>query len=343
VDQPPAYTVHEADVERDRELILGLWQGNLGDGARMVRKYDWFYRTCPYGVPLTRLLRHEASGQWVGVASAGPRPMLVDGRQVLAGVLVDLTVLPAHRSLWPALSLQIALMEAGLQRFDLLYGFPNPKAAALFRRVGYLPLCRIARRARVLRHGEYARRRMPGVLATPAGWVLDAVDGLRLRARRGGLRAQWQARADATLGGLWSSEQAGPGPVAVRDLAFLRWRFDQSPLLEARYLVVRDADGVVLAWFACESRGKTLYVHDAWSRLGAAGPSPAMLAMLLRCAREAGHASVSVELGGAAATDAWHAAGFAVREERPVFWHPSGVPRDGFAERLWLTAADEDE
>src|SRR5690606_29681365 len=123
---------------------------NLGEDARMARKYDWFYRSCPFGEPLTLLLRHEESGEWVGVASAGRRPMLMGGRRVQAGVLVDLTVLPAHRSLWPALSLQMALMEAGLKRFDLLYGFPNPKAAALFRRVGYIPLCSIVRWARVL-------------------------------------------------------------------------------------------------------------------------------------------------------------------------------------------------
>src|SRR3546814_213354 len=158
MDPQPAYTVHEADLERDRELIVGLWRGNLGEDARMARKYDWFYRQCPYGAPLTLLLRHEASGEWVGVASAGPRQMVFGGRRVSAGVLVDLAVLPAHRSLGPALTLQTALMEAGAKRFDLLYGFPNPKAAAVFRRVGYAPLGELSRHARVLRHGDHAHR-----------------------------------------------------------------------------------------------------------------------------------------------------------------------------------------
>src|SRR3546814_11918365 len=73
MDPQPAYTVHEADLERDRELIVGLWRGNLGEDARMARKYDWFYRQCPYGAALTLLLRHAASGEWGGVARAGPR------------------------------------------------------------------------------------------------------------------------------------------------------------------------------------------------------------------------------------------------------------------------------
>lgn len=340
----PAYTVHEADVARDRELILGLWRGNLGDEERMARKYDWFYRQCPYGAPLTLLLRHEQSGAWVGVASAAPRQLLLGGREVRAGVLVDLTVLPAHRSLWPALSLQMALMEAGAKRFELLYGFPNPKAAAVFKRVGYIPLCKLVRHARVLRHGDYARRRVPALLAAPAGWMLDVFDRLRLRAHGAGLRAQWQERADAELAALWSPDHAGEGPVAVRDLTFLGWRFDQSPLIDVRYLVVRGADGAVLAWFACESRGNVLYVQDFWSRRGVAGPSAADVATLLRSARTAGHASVSIELGAAAAGGGWLAEGFAAREARPVFWHPSGASLATVTpDQLWLTAADEDE
>src|SRR3546814_9956247 len=105
------------------------------------------------------------SSDLVGVGISGPRQMLFGGRRVSAGGLVDLAVLPAHRSLGPALTLQTALMEAGAKRFDLLYGFPNPKAAAVFRRVGYAPLGELSRHARVLRHGDHAHRlRVPALL-----------------------------------------------------------------------------------------------------------------------------------------------------------------------------------
>src|SRR5690606_16886467 len=263
--QPPAYTVHEADVERDRGLILSLWSGNLGQDARMARKYDWFYRHCPFGAPLTLLLRHEESGDWVGVASAGPRPMWMDGRRVLAGVLVDLAVASEHRSLGPALMLQMALMEAGLRRFDLLYGFPNPKAAAVFKRVGYASLGALARHARVLRHAGYVRRRLPAPLAAPAGWLLDLADRARLWSASGGLQAQWHDRADASGDMPWSTASAGQGPVAIRDVAFRRWRLDECPLVQLRHLQVRDGGGNLVAWFACEAREHGLHVVDAWT------------------------------------------------------------------------------
>lgn len=340
---PAAYTVHAADLARDRELILGLWRGNLGQDARMAAKYDWFYRQCPYGEPLTLLLRHEDSGAWVGVASAGPRKMLLDGREATAGVLVDLAVLPEHRSLGPALMLQMALMEAGAKRFDLLYGFPNPKAAAVFKRVGYAALGELSRHARVLRHGGYVRRKLPALLAAPAGALLDLADRVRLWSRAGGLCAQWQPHANEALAGVWSPATAGPGPVAVRDLDFLRWRIDDSPLFEARYLVVRDREGSPVAWFACEARTHGLHVVDFWSSQGAAGPTPAQLAALLRAARAAGHPSLSIELSAAAATDAWRSLGFAAREGRPAFGRARDAQADALKARAWLTTADEDE
>ncbi|MCA0394938.1 MAG: hypothetical protein LCH70_12615 [Proteobacteria bacterium] len=338
---PPAYTVHAADLARDREVILGLWRGNLGQDARMAAKYDWFYRQCPYGEPLTLLLRHEESGAWVGVASAGPRRMRVDGREAMAGVLVDLAVAAEHRSLGPALILQMALMEAGAQRFELLYGFPNDKATAVFKRVGYASLGQLIRYARVLRHGDYARRKLPALLAAPAGFLLDLADRVRLWWNAGGLRGDWQVRADPALAAVWSPGQAGSGAVAVRDLDFLRWRIDASPLVEARYLAVRDRHGAIVAWFACETREFSLHLVDAWSLQGAAGPTSAQLAALLRAARAAGHASVSIELSDAAATPVWPRAGFLAREPRQVF----GRMRDAGAgmPAAWLTTADEDE
>src|SRR5688500_18512216 len=121
---------------RDRDTVQSIWRGTLGQQDRMAAKYDWFYLACPHGPPLLQLLRH-IDGDWVGTACAGRRRMRWQGRDISAGVLVDLAVVPEHRSLGPALILQQGLIEAGARDLDLLYGFPNPKAAAVFKRIGY--------------------------------------------------------------------------------------------------------------------------------------------------------------------------------------------------------------
>ena len=342
----PTYAVDAGDVARDREAVLAVWRGNLGDDARMQAKFDWFYARCPYGPPVLMLLRARDGEALVGVAAAGARRMQEGGRTFEAGVLVDLAVAAEHRSLGPALMLQSAVAEAGVQRFGFLYGFPNPKAAPVFKRVGYARLGDIVRHARVLRHAGYAQRRLPPLLARPAGAVLDVLDTLKSWWRRRGdarLRWHWRELSDLRFSELWERSPHGTSVATVRDGAFTRWRFDENPLAKTRFLIVEDARGELLAWFACEADGNLLHVRDFWSGHGDAGIVRAHVDVLLRAARHGGHAAVSLEFAGSAGAFAgWAACGFVERSRRPVFgkW-ADGRPVEGTT--LHLTSADEDE
>jgi len=342
---PPQYVVHAGDALRERETVQAIWRGNLGQQDRMAAKYDWFYLSCPHGPPLLQLLRH-ASGDWVGTACAGRRRMRWQGRDIAAGVLVDLAVLPEHRSLGPALILQQGLIEAGARQVDLLYGFPNPKAAAVFKRIGYSKLTEIVRYARVLRHGRYLRERLPAWLALPLGVAADLAVALRdgwWRFRAAPVRSEWQERADPRMDSLWADSAPEEGLVAIRDRRHLRWRFDESPLERARYLLITAPDSHrLLAWFATQDDGATLHVRDFWSGNGAAGDRAYVLA-LIAAARTAGYAAVSVEIAGAASvTASWSACGFVARGRRPVFGRWSGTQQYEDAD-IFLTSADEDE
>jgi hypothetical protein len=342
---PPQYVVHAGNALRERDTVQAIWRGNLGQQDRMAVKYDWFYLSCPHGPPLLQLLRH-ASGDWVGTACAGRRRMRWQGRDITAGVLVDLAVVPEHRSLGPALILQQGLIEAGARQLDLLYGFPNPKAAAVFKRIGYNKLTEIVRYARVLRHGRYLRERMPAWLALPLGVAADVAVALRDGWWRFGataVRSEWRDLADPRMDSLWADSAPEQGLVAVRDHRHLKWRFDQSPLERTRYLLITASnDNRLLAWFATQDDGVTLHVRDFWSRNGAAGDQAYVLA-LLAAARTAGYAAVSVEMAGTASvTTSWTACGFVARSRRPVFGRWSGAEQHEDAE-IFLTSADEDE
>lgn len=340
------YAVEPGDVARDREAVLATWRGNLGQDARMQAKYDWFYAHCPFGEPTLRLLRHAADDTIVGAAAAGPRRFVAEGKTFDAGVLVDLAVSPQHRSLGPALMLQAALAEAGGQRFGVLYGFPNPKAAAVFKRVGYEKFGDIVRHARVLRHASYVQRRLPRVLAVPGGWLLDRIDTLNAWWRRRSdarLQSRWSDRTDPRFDSLWARSPSYHAVTAVRDATFTRWRFDDSPLANTRYLLVEDANGTLDAWFACQDEDGLLHVRDFWSEHGNAGVARAHVDALLRAARQQRVTAVSVEFGGSEQAFAgWAACGFIERSRRPVFGRWSN-PDAGQERRLYLTSADEDE
>ena len=341
----PTYLVREGDVEADRDAVLSIWRGNLGDDARMPAKYAWFYQHAAAGPPLLQLL--TADGREVGACSAGRRRMLRDGRPLRAGVLVDPAVLPEHRSLGPALVLQQGLAATARRELDLLYGFPNRRAVPVFKRIGYRPLGELVRHVRVLRHGGYLARRMPRALATPAGWLLDLHARWRDRGRDAGgtaLRWEWRRHVDPRMQALWEASIKPDGLAGVRDVAHLRWRFDQSPPPGFRYLLVCEPGRASLAaWFATRADGATLHVHDFWSRHGPA-IGTGSLSVLLRAAREAGHAAVSVELATSLRHLApWEALGFVPRGSRPVYacWNEGAF--DPATNPVHLTAADEDE
>lgn len=343
----PQYAVRTGDPLRDRDAVLSAWRGNLGHEDRIAVKYDWFYLTCPYGPPLLQLLSEGAGDGCLGTACAGRRRLRLRGKDVRAGVLVDLVVMPEHRSLGPALMLQQGLIAASEGKLDVLYGFPNPKAVALCKRVGYQHLTELVRYARVLRHGRYLRSRLPGWLAMPAGWLLDAAvaarDGWR-RFRDPRLRHEWNTHADVRMDALWRDSQQGDGVVGVRDMRHAQWRFDEAPQADIRYLWLSCArSGEAQAWFALRAQDSALHVLDFWSMDGTRGLAPRHARALLAAARTAGHASVSVEIAGNEnQLRAWKDCGFSARGSRPVFarWNRSVAdgPSDWF-----LTSADEDE
>jgi GNAT superfamily N-acetyltransferase len=348
VAQPPAYAIHDGDVVRDRETVLAIWHGNLGESERMRAKYDWFYLGAPGEPPLLRLLRHEPDGSWAGACAAGRRRMLLHRREIQGGVMVDLAVTPAHRTLGPAMMLQQCIVDAGRRELDVLYGFPNPKAAAVFKRIGYRHWGDIVRYARVLRYSTYVRRRLPTPLAPVAGWLLDTGTRTRDLLRRlmqPTTKAAWSDVADERIDALWGTSAPKEGLTAIRDARHARWRFDRSPVARTRYLLVtRPGDDTLLAWFATQVEGDALFVRDFWSDDADRGVGMHYIDALVRAARREGHASVSVEIAARASRIAnWESAGFVARGQRPVFGLCSDEAVSVRAEDLYLTSADEDE
>lgn len=344
----PQYALEDGDAERDRELVLRVWHGNLGSDERMAAKYDWFYLSCPYGKPILQLLRSEPDDACVGVCTVGYRRMIVNGAVIDSGVVVDLAVVEGHRSLGPALALQQHLVERARRRASLLLGFPNARAVPMFRRAGHQKLADLVRYVRVLRHGPYFHRRMRPWLATPLGLVVDG--GYRLRDRVRAvlgtrIHARWSRTADPGMDVLWSASRPATMLTAVRDSRFVRWRFDESPLLQSRHLLLSgEPDGELLAWFTVERRAGILHVLDFWAHDMEGGIRPAHVDVLLRMARKEGCAAISVEMATSPARlAAWASRGFVERGRRPVFRSWSSAEANADAAGFHLTAGDEDE
>lgn len=344
---PPLYTVHDADPSQVRDTVISIWRGNLRhEKCGHEAKYEWFYQSNESAPPLLQLLRHEPSGDWVGVCAAGRRRMLWQGREIQGGVIVDFAVSPDHRSLGPALTLQQGLINAGARQLDLLYGFPNPKAIAAVKRAGLVKLGDIVSYVRMVRHARYLARYVPAPLAGILGVFIDvavaARDGLR-RLLSPRVHLEWTGCADERMDALWRQSEHGEGLMMIRDTAYARWRFDHAPFATQYLLVSSKRGGDLLAWFATRSDSGILRVRDFWSVDAIRGAGRPLIDALLQAARSTGHAAVSVEIAGPLPCHAgWRSRGFFERRRCPIYGRWSATPREATGADVFMTSSDKD-
>ncbi len=258
-----SYRVEATDVLDARDAILPIWADNLPIHGPLDEKLRWFYCENPHGRGTGFVLRSPGDLAPIGYAGLGRRTLWYRGEPLRAALFADLAIDRAHRSGLPALALVRAVRQHVLDEHDVGYGFPNAKAAPVYRRAMYRELGAMARYVRVLRSGAYLSRHMPWPrLASSLGGLADRVRGIVDRAQSLRLRRHelvWLADVDARFDRLWEEAREHVPIACERTAAFLRWRFLSQPgehyrvaaLIERisqrvrAYAIVRDAGGAV--------------------------------------------------------------------------------------------------
>jgi hypothetical protein len=341
------YRVDLADLGRDREHLLALWQTGLQQGGKPEAKLDWYYRANPAGVPRVLILRPPGGETPVGVASIVPRRMSLGAETFVAGELADFVVAPEHRNFFPALILQRAVRVEALRTHPIVFGMPNENSDAVVQRAGYRRIGSIVRHARVLRSSEYFSRHVPRWLARIAGAAADLVRAPLhiLRSRRAsGFAPTWIDRPDARFDDLWKRACATGLMIGERDARFLTWRFADSPMSPHRFLVLESGDARTLAAYAaCSVVDNRLHVRDFLADRAIPGAGIRLFVEVARAAWLAALTSVSVEFfGDPEVRRHIRDAGWVQREERGFYASFEGRPELLQESRWYITRADED-
>lgn len=346
------YAVLDADLDRDGDAAIRVWDDTIGWAGRLPEMYAGFYLDCPLGQPLLKLLRHEASGTIVGTIGAGPRRILWRGREVRAGVVSHLAMMPAHRSVKPGILLSRTLVDAARGRFDVLYGLPSRQGAALARLSGYKVGSELIRHVKVLRYQNYLERHLPRFAAIPGGCLINLVrqawDSLRRTGEKGSLQDEWAEQIDPRMERLWQRSPQSERWTTIRDTAMLQWRFDRLPSTRRRYLLLGPVRGGELsAWFACDTHVRDpdmLTVNDFWSSDGVDAIDPLALRTLCRAAYREGFHAIELRFTGADVIHASLAAeGFVERSRQPmiVIWQNPDLAGE-LNGKLHITDIDND-
>jgi hypothetical protein len=346
---PPTYSLEQPSLEAAEADLVRLWDHNLALHGDAARKYVWTCREAP-APPLAELLL-RAEGVAVGCIGVMPRSFSVGGQDVRAGLLGDLAVDAAHRSVLPALTLVRGARKVALEHGALSYGLPNPAAAPVLRRCGYREIGQLTRYACVLRHAAFVRRKveLPGV-PEAAGVFLDAAGFARMlpyAARAlGAFRLDWLDDTDRRFDRLWNAARTDYDVVGERSAAMISWRFLHHPSERCQLaaLVAREHPHELFAYAVVDRDGGLARIRDLFGHAGSLGP---LLDLLLPALLVRGASSVSMRyFGHPRLVSLLLARRFVARESRwPVLVALSG---DGTLHNGTLEAArwhltDEDE
>lgn len=352
-----AYRVEPADLDTDAHDIIALWSSNLGHAERRQGKFAWFYRGNPAGRPTVLLLRHAQSDAPVGTVGIGFRAMRCGAASFSAGLMGDFAVNAQHRTLFPALTLQRAVLARGLASHPVLYGFPNAKSLPVVQRAGFAVMGHLGRYVCVLRTSDHLPSALPRALRRLVGGALDTIlHTVRLIGPslldREKHDTRWLSQPDDRFDALWAEQVADRTVIGTRDRAFLHWRFVQKPSRHYRLFALTarvspERPDALRGYAVCEPVGETLYVRDflaapPWQR----NLSRLFHALMREAARQ-GYARISMEcLGPDAVMGALSKAGLRLRDacSQPVILATTQEGAACLAGKDWyLTSADADE
>lgn len=343
-----SYHIQEADLSASAAAIRELWVANLvgHDERSATAKLRLGYAQNPAGGGTALLLYPEGDAQPAGVQGLHPRRFHLGERQLRAVGLADYAVDAAHRSLGPALMLMRHGTQLAGERFELTYGLPNQKAAAVLARAGLKRLGMVQRYAKPLRSQQLLAQRIPPALARVLAPAVDAAMWLQDVWRASTVRPVLHCReadwADAGLDGLWARRPAGL-LLSERSGAMLRWRFGVPERGPWRLSLARDGEGCVRGHVVWRLVDGFAEIGDFFSDDPDRLTAPLLLAFT-REARRAAAASVSVMFfGREAVARGLLSAGLSPRpQQAPLFTLPGHDAALADPDRWYLTSFDND-
>jgi hypothetical protein len=322
--------IRRADLAAERALIIDSLRRWLAPDSD-DRRFDWLYRDNPAGPARVFLASDAASGATIGVGAAFPRRMVRGEAELVAWVLGDFCIDPAHRSLGPALALQRACLSVAEEDGpSFCYDFPSQGMMAVYKRLRIEPLGNLVRFARPLRVDRKVREvvDMPGVtraLSAAGNLVLGLREAMAAADRSVDV-ALHEGPCGDEFSALARDVQGVLGLCTQRSAEYLSWRYLGPPHLRHELLTARR-DGALLAWAAFTHGGDEAMLVDLF---GVDEPSVVgtLVNALARLLRKRGAATLSAPLWEShRLVPLMRELGFSPREPSPVVVHaPAKAP-----------------
>ena len=192
----------------------------------------------------------------MGLVGAFERKVVVGDRTLTAGLLGGFIVEKSHRTFFPALMLQRAVLTWAKKNVDFAYGFPNESSAPIMKKLGFHELVTLKRWVLVVKHARYIERYVPSphlarLLAAP----IDRFRRLERRPTRGR-----EFRAFDSIDDRFSFAPFR-APHGVRNARFVKWRFADRPDQESTVYGLSEGERLI-GYVVVHLEGSTAHVRD---------------------------------------------------------------------------------
>jgi GNAT superfamily N-acetyltransferase len=245
--------------------VVAAFRNAQRETQRDAAYFDWRYVNRPSRLPAYITLGFEGGGQVVAAASLIPHYFSIANSTVKAGMVGDVSVSESMRGRGLAAQLIARLRDDAFGRgLDGCFVLPNKELTGALTKNGFQTVGAIRRAIRLLSLRGRLRRRLGGVGGF-AGALLDGVLRTVANLKDGALPAGWSTATpstfDARYDALWARVPRADLGLALRDSAWLGWRFTSKP--GGRYRVFELSRGAQLAAYVVHHPEDDLvYVDD---------------------------------------------------------------------------------
>jgi hypothetical protein len=174
----------------------------------------------------------------VGKLSTIYLSLVVQGKQVVAGLMADLSIHPAERS-WQCVRglVEMNLAENQKNQIAFGFGFSTRLAAQMNQLLGGTNLGRAPIYLGFLNVVSALKGRSVPYAVSIIGWLAQPIVGLKIRsASSSDFDIRWVDNFDNSFDELWSTIEKNRVIAVVKDAVYLNWRYVEYPIRNYRRL-----------------------------------------------------------------------------------------------------------
>ncbi len=230
-----AYSVKEADVVKDKQIMLQILQNNRSrDNYDYNKRYDWIYLNNPLGKARAWIIWKDKTNEPVGFTGVFPRAVYVNGKQYVGWNCGDFSIEKKFRSLGIALKLRKAAKNAvDANEVPFLYAHPNARMEVIHLKSGHFKIARMVRYALPVRVDAILSKFLPfhwlmRLFAIPLNVLLSYQYRFRTFS---GVTAKNHStvQVNADHEKVFEKMTRQFPVIGSRDTAYINWKFRDNP------------------------------------------------------------------------------------------------------------------